>query len=159
MENNKLKFKNILIFALSVFILIFAFYIPVADAQLVPCGSAGKPACTLDHFWQLLVNIYNFLLGGMALVAMLMLVITGIQMMTYWLSGGVIETGKTSPASLAAAKGRLSNIIGGIILIACAYLIVNTLLGALGLTNSMVGCFLQKNLGFNFFDITKLPCP
>ncbi len=114
---------------------IFLFSVPVY-AAIIPCGPRPGPlapgenisGCTLKDFFQLLVNIYNFLLGMAAIVAILILVWGGIQMFIYHYQESPEE-------KLSSAKLTITRAIFGLVIIAAAYLIVNTLLLLLGVQN------------------------
>ncbi len=92
------------------------------QAALVPCGGPGQASCTFDDLKVLLVGVYNFLLGGVGLVALLFIVISGLRMFLLPLSDD----------ELSSAKSTLKYAIIGIIIVACAYLIVNTMIFLLG---------------------------
>lgn len=117
MKRNSLRFLTYVLIVLSV-------VLPVAvDAQLVPqCNPVPGNAnsCTALHLLQLLVNIYNFLLGLAALVAMLFIVWSGIRMFYF----GFVED---SSSELGEAKQGLTRAITGVVIVAIAYLVVNTL--------------------------------
>lgn len=137
--------SKILHFAVSLFILIFAFYIPSVQAAIIPCGGLD---CTVDHVIQLLVNIYNFLLGMAAIVAMFFLVVVAIKFIVSGAFGSVPIDPTKGGGSLADAKKQFQNVIIGFILIACAYLIVNTLLTILGVDRTSAVGQLLIQLGF-----------
>lgn len=122
---------TILRFALLFFVVAFTIFAPAADAQIIPCGyedAPGGKVCTIQHLFQLLVNIYNFLLGMAAIVAMLMIIIGGVGMFVYhWF--------ENSDEILKNSKHTVSRAIFGMIVIAAAYVIVNTLLVLLGVQN------------------------
>lgn len=86
---------------------------------LVPCEGLN---CTVDHLFILFVMIYNFLLAATALVAMLFVVVGGIRMFFVAASASEMES----------AKKTVQNAIIGLVIIAGAYLIVNTLIDVLG---------------------------
>ncbi len=100
----------------------FLLALPVAAADpLVPCGGVD---CTINDFFQLLVNIYNFLLGLGGIVALLFIILGGVQMIMGFLDGG--------EHSVQAGKDTIKNGIIGLIILACGYLVVNTIIGLLG---------------------------
>lgn len=88
-------------------------------AGLVPCKGLG---CTVDDLFKMFIRIYNFLLGAAALVAMLFVIVGGIRM--FFLAA--------SESELENAKHTVKYAIVGFVIIACAYLIVNTLIFVLG---------------------------
>lgn len=114
-----------------------------AYAQLLPaCNPVpGQPdSCEVADLFALLVNIYNYLLGLAALVAMLFIVWGGMRMFYF----GYMED---SASELEAAKFTVRRAIGGFVIIATAYLLVATLLYLLGLdrgTEGGAGFFLRS---------------
>jgi len=89
-----------------------------AQTPLVPCSGLD---CNLGHFFVLFARIYNFLLGLAAVTAVLMIVLSGIRMLTYFWS-------ETPDQDLVNAKNSLRRAVTGFVIIVAAYLIVNTLL-------------------------------
>ncbi len=105
------------LFVLSIFSVGFLSPVP-AHAQLIPCNGID---CKVDDLTTLAVNIYNFLLGLAAVVAILIIVLSGVGMLTYhWF--------ENPDQVLQGAKYTLTRAVAGFIIIAMAYLIVNTLL-------------------------------
>lgn len=104
---------------------------PIAEAAILTCGYAGQPACTqVSQLIGTLVNIYNTLLGLAAFIAMIMIIGSGIGMLIY-------HYFEHAEQVLENSKLTLTRAMTGFIIIAAAYLIVNTLLllltGAKGL--------------------------
>ena len=119
---NKQK-KYLLVFLLtSVFFLLIPF--SLVHAQLVPCGGPGQKACEVQDFFKLLTNIYNFFLGLGGLVALLFIIWGGVQMILGFLDGG--------EHMVQAGKDTVKHGVIGLILLACGYLIVNTIIILLG---------------------------
>jgi hypothetical protein len=116
-------------------VLQFGFLPLAADAQIVPpCDpvpgrSAPADTCGVEHLIQLLVNIYNFLLGLAGLMTLLFIVFGGARMLffSYW---------EDSAAELQAAQQTVTRAVFGFMIIAMAYLLVNTALLMLGLDRS-----------------------
>lgn len=112
--------------ALAFLLMGLAFCVPaISHAAIVPACNPlpGQPnSCGVKHIFELVVNIYNFLLGAAALVAMLFVVVGGIRM--FFLAA--------SESELENAKHTVKYAIVGFVMIACAYLIVNTLIFVLG---------------------------
>jgi len=101
----------------------------IPDCNPVP----GLPtSCGVIELIQLAVNIYNFLLGFMAIIAVLILVYCGIRLFLY-------QFEEKPEAELEAVKLTIRRAIYGMILIICAYLIVFTLLWVLGVQNGPGG--------------------
>ena len=88
------------------------------------CNPTGSiQPCTIDSIFQLLFNVYNYLLGAAAAVCILMIIIGGIAFML----GGSEEATKWG-------KAALKNALIGLALVLLSYLIIKALLGALGAT-------------------------
>lgn len=104
-----------------------------AQAALLPnCNPipGNANSCGVGHIIQLLVNIYNFLLGLAAFVAILAIIGAGVGMLVYhWF--------ENAEQILEGSKLTLTRAVTGFIIIAAAYLIVNTLI--LLLTGSATG--------------------
>ncbi len=86
-------------------------------------------SCTINDLFQLLVNIYNFLLGMLAFVAVLFIVFYGVKMIIHYIS-------ETPEQDLKDAKLGLTRAIYGIVLVAIAWLIINTVLVVLGVNRT-----------------------
>lgn len=112
---------------LSRFLLVLLFFIPLiafAQNDIVPCGpQPGQQPCKLKDLFGLLVAIYNFLLGMAGLVAFVFLVYGGIRMFFY----------SVDEENLALGKKTVLEALIGLAIVAMAYLVVNTLLAALGI--------------------------
>ncbi len=119
---------------------LFTFYAAVADAALVVCGPTDPSqvaaannvsGCRLRDIFNLLVNIYNFLLGLAAIVGMVVIIASGILMLIYhWFE---------NPESvLAGAKYTLTRAILGLVIVIVAYVLVFTLLRILGLSDQTI---------------------
>lgn len=111
----------------------FAFPL-IAFAQekgLVPCGPKNQQGneCTLQDLFGLFVGIYNFLLGMAGIVAFAFLIYGGIRMFLY----------SVDEEQLAAGKKTVIEALIGLAVVALAYVIVNTLLSALGVTKDYFG--------------------
>lgn len=105
-----------------------------ASAALVPCTDGLK--CTVDDFFQLLLNIYNYLLGIAGLVGLLMLVWAGTRMFYFTFLDD-------SEHELSAAKSTIKQVVFGLIVAAGAYVIVNTLVIILTGEQWDLNCFLS----------------
>ena len=88
---------------------------------LVPCNPLKGDLCEFKHLGLLLVRIFDWLLGLAALVAMLFIVWGGIQMLKGWLE-------EEPEGAFKAGLQTVRRAIWGLILVAAAFLIVNTLL-------------------------------
>lgn len=107
------------------------------DNGIVSCGPQQDKLCELKDLFGLLVGIYNFLLGMAGLVAFAFLVYGGIRMFFY----------SVDEENLAVGKKTVLEALIGLAIIAAAYVLVNTLLTALGLETETIGDYFSgKNL-------------
>lgn len=120
------------IYSVSVIVFLFPL-IAFAQNGIVPCGpeAARGPdaACKLEDLFTLLVGIYNFLLGMAGLVAFGFLIYGGVRMFLY----------SVDEENLAAGKKTIVEALIGLAIVAMAYLLVNTLLAALGVESGAIG--------------------
>ena len=101
---------------------------------IVPCGPTSQKfdhECTIKDIFVLLVGIYNFLLSMAALVAFGFLIYGAIQMFLY----------SADENSIANGKQTIMQALIGLAITALAYILVNTLVSALGLTEGAGGFF------------------
>jgi len=129
------KIKTLLILFSIFYILFFisaASAASIIPSSLVPCGQ-GSPtilqdgkaapnpafkACTFCHFFVLIQNIINLLLGIFASLAVLMAVYIAFL---FIFSGG-------SPQKITDAKGKLWLLVIGIFWVLGSWLVLNTIL-------------------------------
>ncbi len=114
--------KVVLIFVLliSIFSLIFP---SVADAALVPCGkSTDSGMCTLCHLIIGIKDIMDYGFKIMVVVAIVMLMVSGIVY--------IVSTGNTG--MMDTAKHLLTNALIGFAIILGAWLVINTVILVLG---------------------------
>ncbi len=93
----------------------------------VICGDRVSEPCTIDHLFIVLVMIINYLISVAGLVALLFIVIAGVQM-----------TMSRGEEWYTAAKKRLIGAIIGLALVGLAFVLVNSLIAgslSLGLKN------------------------
>ncbi len=115
--------ESLVIFIL---LLLFAPLFVFAQAQegekegLIPCGTENDP-CDACDFWQMLLNLYNLLLGLAGIVAVIFMVVNGFQ---YVVAVGDEEM-------IGKAKEGLKKAIIGLLLIGASYVIINTILVAM----------------------------
>lgn len=109
----------------------FVPYIAYAQEGIVKCGPQQKKLCELKDLFDLLVGIYNFLLGMAGVVAFGFLIWGGVQMLLY----------SVDEEHLAQGKKTVIQALIGISIILLAYVIVNTLLLALGVKDGAGGFF------------------
>ncbi len=105
----------------------------ITQAQgIVPCGQPGAPRCELSHIFVLILNVYNYVLIIATSLAGLGIVIGGILIM---ISGGgavSIPGVAAGPNLYSTGTKIISGSIFGIVLIWGAWLIINTVLLAIG---------------------------
>lgn len=95
-------------------------------AGIVKCGIPGGNPCKLSDLFELLVGIYNFLLGMAGIVAFAFLIYGGIKMFLY----------SVDEEQLASGKKTVIEALIGLAIVAMAYILVNTLLTVLGYTDA-----------------------
>jgi hypothetical protein len=88
-----------------------------AREGLIVCGNAGQKLCGVDDLFRGIVVLTNLLISGAGLVAVIVLVVAGFQM--------VIANG--NPGSIKEAKGRIEGAVIGLFLVSAAFMLVNTL--------------------------------
>ena len=97
---------------------------------ILPCGTSGKPACTLCHLWQLASNIINFVVFNLSLpVAMLLFAVAGVIFM---ISGG-------DENKVTLAKTIFTNVVIGLLIIFCSWLIVDSLIKTIARSGTDAG--------------------
>ena len=110
------------------FMLMPAFQV-YAQSDFVPCDGLG---CTFNDLCIMVTNIYNWLLGMAGLVAILLIIYGGVRMI--WFS--YFAEFPNQEEELAAGKLTVTRAIFGLLIVATAYLLVNTLLVDILLANS-----------------------
>ena len=118
------------------FFLVLVLMPALTTAQgLVPCGNTGQPACTICHFFVMLANIYNFLVRMIATpLAILAITIGAVMLMA---SAG-------NPNLAGKGKTVLWSAIIGLVLVFLSWIIINTILSALGFN---MGSWFEPSLG------------
>jgi hypothetical protein len=82
----------------------------------VPCGNKVNEPCTIDHLFIMLVVIINYAISMAGLIAIFFIIFAGIKMLT-----------SRGEEGLREAKGQLSGAVIGLVIIAVAYVLVNSL--------------------------------
>lgn len=120
----------------SIYFLALGALLPLsARADIVTCGPQQGKECTIKDIFVLLVDIYNFLLSMAAIVAFGFLIYGAIQMFLY----------SADENSIANGKQAIKQALIGLAITALAYILVNTLVTALGLTTG-AGEFFGGNI-------------
>lgn len=123
MKNEKLKIKNIL---LLIFLFLSLVPIPVqADCEgpIVPCGTSTTSPCRFCDIFELINNIFGYILTCLApILAGLMLVIGGF----YLLAAG------PSPEKVGKAKSVVTATVIGLVIVFIAWVFLNTFLNMIG---------------------------
>ncbi len=108
---------------------VFAAGVNCPTEGLVPCGTDGCP-CEFCDFFLMINNIVRFLMFVLVPVtAVLMLVIGGVM----FLFAGA------KPDILNQAKAIITSVFIGLLIIFCAWVIVNTLFDKTGVINMPAG--------------------
>lgn len=121
----------------GVFLLVSLLVIPVfafAQDPIVPCGGEGQAQCGIADIGRLFLNIFNFIVVYVSIpLAGLGIVIGGVLIMISGGPGGANPiTGIASPNMYSKGKTIITGSILGILLIWTSYLIMNSILQALG---------------------------
>ncbi len=95
------------------------------QSGFVICGNTVDTPCNITHLFRALTIIINYLISMVGLVAILFIVIAGVQIVA---SQGTVLTSDGGQSQLTAAKRRLGGAITGLILVAVAFVLVNSLL-------------------------------
>lgn len=108
----------------------FVFGSTACAAGLVPCGGPGDiyKDCELCHFIMMIKNIMDFLVNTSFIVVSLMVAVGGIMYLTAG-GGSRIET----------AKKTITGALIGFVIIISSWLIVNSILLAMGYNQANVG--------------------
>ena len=111
---------------LAVFIFLFL-ALGQAQADLLPlvqCGGSGQSACTFCSFFDMISRIIQF---GMTRI------IPSIAVLMLVIGGGYFFFAGADPGKLETGKKILTSTIWGIAIIFTAFLIIGTILSAIGL--------------------------
>jgi len=109
------------------FLSLFLAFGQVQADGLVPCGGPGEDPCQFCHFFVMINDIIRFvILTLVPAVAVLMLVVGGIMFFT----------AGAKPETLIRAKGTITSVVIGLVIIFCAWIIVNTVLNQIGIIES-----------------------
>lgn len=113
---------------------------------LIPCNPLKVPAaeaykaCTIGHLGGLLVGIFEFLLGLSVVIALMMIVWGGFQMVKGWF--------EEDPAgAYKDGKNTVRRAVFGLVLVLGAYLIVETLLFLFTGKSNAINFFFNQAFG------------
>jgi len=123
---SRFQFPNLILSGILIGFFLFPANQVLADCggPIVPCGGQEQPACQFCHIFVLITNIINFILTCLTpVIGGLMLIIGGL----YLLTAGI------NPQSLNRAKSVITAAIIGIVIIFIAWILLNTLLGFMGI--------------------------
>ncbi len=98
------------------------------EGGLVPCGNPGQPMCEFTHLLDLISNVINYMFILVVPIAAVMFVIIGFRYMT---SGGNVKL-------QALLRSHAVNLLIGIIIVMCSWLLVATLLRSLGVDDAYI---------------------
>lgn len=115
-------------------------FVPIsASAGLVPCGTNEHPeACTLCHI----------LIGGQGIITWGMGIMVTIGIALIMISGIVYIVSVGDSGRMSTAKDMIGKVLGGLALILCGWLIVNTIISVLA--SDTMGIGIQKENWYTF---------
>lgn len=113
--------KFVLLFSLMFFITSLSAPVAFAADGLVTCGNAGQPNCDFCTLVQMVDGVFDFLFVLLTLAAIMMVMYAGFQL--------VISQGNSG--AMEKAKGMVSNIIIGFVIILASWLIIDTVMKGL----------------------------
>ncbi len=122
---------------LAGFAMLFLLMVPflIHAEGLVPCGGEGQPECTLCHLFVMFNNIVKLVMINIVPpLAALMLLFGGVL---YYLGG-------ISPAALRRANTTITSVVIGLIIIYCAWIIIDALLVGSGIVKTQTDSPLYK---------------
>ena len=111
----------------------------VNAAGLVPCGNPGECYCTICDFFEVLTRIYNFIIFYIA---------SPLAVLSVTIGAVILMASAGNPNLAGLGKKVLWAAIIGLVLVFCSWLIINTLLSALGF-----------NMGTWWDPSLSCPCP
>ena len=115
------------IFLTSFSILIILLPSLAQAAGLVPCGIDPNDPCEFCDFFVMINNIIRFVMFNLVPpIAVLMLVVGGVM---FFLGGA-------KPSMLIQAKGVITSVVIGLLIIFCAWVIVNTVIQKIGIVQA-----------------------
>ncbi len=86
----------------------------------VICGNTVDTPCNVTHLFRGMIIIINYLITMAGLVAILFIIIAGIQIIGSQFSG--------DQSKLTQGKRKLGGAVGGLVLVAIAFVLINSLL-------------------------------
>ncbi|MEZ4180334.1 MAG: hypothetical protein R3B41_02355 [Candidatus Doudnabacteria bacterium] len=98
---------------------------PTDEGGFVPCGNTVDNPCNISHLFRAFIAIINYLIGMAGFVAVAFIVYAGLKMV--WATG--------NEGAMTAAKQQISGAIVGLVLVAIAFIAINTIFasGSLGI--------------------------
>ena len=107
--------------------LIILFLVPdITQAGLVPCGGPNQPACEICHLFVMLDGTIDFVLFNIVFPLGTLLLVIG---------GGMFMLSSGEPQKITSAKKILFSTIVGLIIIFSSWLMVNTLMTGIGVSD------------------------
>jgi len=122
--------KKYLFFVLISSLLIVPLFVSagILDGPLVPCGR-GSSQCTLCDIFRLAKNVIDFIIAAMLIIAPAFIVIGGIRILVAGAKPDEVESGKKI----------ITNVVIGIVIALCAWLVLSTLFNILANPNQTQG--------------------
>ena len=129
-KNGKMKLMKRIFLASFLFLFVFSLIPSQAQADLLPlvqCGGYEQEACDFCDFFEMINRIIKFVMFNLVPpIAILMLIVGGVM----FFFGGA------KPDMLIRAKGVITSVLIGLIIIFCAWVIVNTILTQIGIVQA-----------------------
>ncbi len=91
----------------------------------VICGNTVDTPCNITHLFRTLIIIINYLISMAGLIAVLFIIINGVRMVA---SQGTLPAKESDQSELTKAKKGLTGAVIGLVLVAVAFVLVNSLL-------------------------------
>ncbi|MEK7482656.1 MAG: hypothetical protein AAB620_02615 [Patescibacteria group bacterium] len=118
----------------KVFLIVFSLLLPAISlaAGLVPCGNPGDAhtTCTFCDIFALLKGLVDFVIITLVPISAVLLLTAGGAMFIF--SGG-------NPGLTTKGRSIMTAVVWGLVIIYCAWLLVNTFLVLIGLNDLSFG--------------------
>ncbi len=129
MIKNFLKKHIVILSAFFLFVFFSPFFVHAAD--LVPCGTTANPGpCNFDALMELINRVIQFVLFDLTIP---------LAAIIFAYAGVILLTGGSSDEKRNKAKSIFMNVFWGLIIALSAWLIVETVLHALGYDGAWIG--------------------
>ena len=140
-KNGKMKLMKKILLTSFLFLFVFSLIPSQAQADLLPlvqCGGYGQDACEFCDFFVMINRIVKFVMFNLVPpIAVLMLIVGGVM----FFFGGA------KPDMLIRAKGVITSVLIGLVIIFCAWVIVNTIIQKIGIVDQGSSIWLWYDIG------------